>query len=364
MDGATHQNARPALSELTDHGMTRVNSRHQSSDDPPRQSSHVEPYYHHIYEHEGKSAFGEPFLPSSRNIEIGYHRWWNNTGSNHGSNDVHTRRGGDAENILPSKRPLDDLLEEGEIPDQKPLTKRPRQLSLHTPRQFEHAGRYPLSGTEPQAVVATITYLESLLCSYSVPMGLLPDSSPDKRQTLTTFYTTGVGIVMAVDAKQCRDIPILPLPQVSALRSGTFVAQGAPLNGSLLEDIWHTLSSQTKYNYARQLRKIVHGLHSRSRKKKCKAKVGSPIIGEYSLVLDKHQRQTYWTIFKKPSMSDFAKFLAASVLSSVPTNVVSSVFHGLSTNHPSRFSHGELSPKNIIVFEGRIQYITGWDCAG
>ena len=256
------------------------------------------------------------------------------------------------------------ILEDGEISGEMHVAKRRRGASWLESNNHGEQKQLPLGGTESHAVAATKSYLEGLLRSYVLSFELRPDLSNSQRHTTQTLIVTGVGIVMAVDAKKVNKVPILPLPQISEFQSETTPKQDQIFHGSFLEDVWSTLSPHMKHNYVRQMRDILTRLHGRSRKKKCKSRIGSPIIGEYSLVLDKHRSKTYWDILKQPTMADFATFLRSSTLPSVPEPVLSSLTSGLGTETPVRFCHGEISPKNIIVHDGKIQYITGWDCAG
>lgn len=257
-----------------------------------------------------------------------------------------------------------NILEDGEISSEMHVAKRRRGTSWLEPNSFGQLEKSCLGGTESHAVAATKSYLEGLLRSYVLPFELRPDLSSPQHRKSKTLFITGVGIVMADDAKKAGRIPILPLPQISEFQSETGPKQDQVFNGFLLEDVWSTLSPHMKHNYVRQLRDILSRLHGRTRKKKCKSRVGSPIIGEYSLVLDKHRTKTYWGILKQPTLADFATFLKSSMLPNVPEPVLSSLISGLGAEPPVRFCHGEISPKNIIVHDGKIQYITGWDRAG
>ncbi len=228
-----------SLSTVTDHGITKDVNTKQNYYEPTQFSGHVELYYAHTHAH--GNALTERALPNSENIKAhGYGQQKCDRTSHQDSQISHAAEDNDFENMPHRKRSRDEL-EDGEILDQPPVTKGSRQSLLHTPRQFEQTEVYSLSGTDSHAVAATKTYLESLACSYAVPMELLPDSSRDKRAALTTIYTTGVGIVMAVEAKQCSNMPVLPLPRYQ--HSGQ--VQQSPKSSRFMGRCWKTSGTRS-----------------------------------------------------------------------------------------------------------------------
>ncbi|KAH6983276.1 hypothetical protein BKA56DRAFT_718617 [Ilyonectria sp. MPI-CAGE-AT-0026] len=157
-----------------------------------------------------------------------------------------------------------------------------------------------------------------------------------------------------------------PCTRVLPLTSGdpdTSIVEGVihrSVEGELLEDVWAGLSSQMKRHYARQLRKIVDGMrgvvYSDGR--------GSVQAGEYTLFLDKHTNHTYYAVRRYTSPKQFMAFLLSSFYKTVPKKVALAFIAPLKVKGRQLLSHCSLCPKNIIVNEGKIAWILGWDCAG
>lgn len=157
-----------------------------------------------------------------------------------------------------------------------------------------------------------------------------------------------------------------PCTRALPLTSGdpdTSIVEGVihrSVEGELLEDVWAGLSSQMKRHYARQLRKIVDGMrgvvYSDGR--------GSVQAGEYTLFLDKHTNHTYYAVRRYTSPKQFMAFLLSSFYKSVPKKVALAFIAPLKVKGRQLLSHCSLCPKNIIVNEGKITWILGWDCAG
>lgn len=81
-------------------------------------------------------------------------------------------------------------------------------------------------------------------------------------------------------------------------------------------------------------------------------------------MLDKHQNHTYWAVRSEPKHSTFVAFLLSSCYTTVPGPVTATLADQLKRMASVVLSHGEICPKNIIVDQGKIIAITGWDCAG
>ncbi|KAJ7659415.1 hypothetical protein B0H17DRAFT_954776, partial [Mycena rosella] len=43
---------------------------------------------------------------------------------------------------------------------------------------------------------------------------------------------------------------------------------------------------------------------------------------------------------------------------------IESVFQSHTQKYASKFTHGDLAPRNVLVHKGRISAIVDWDCAG
>ncbi|KAK7402969.1 hypothetical protein QQX98_011279 [Neonectria punicea] len=133
------------------------------------------------------------------------------------------------------------------------------------------------------------------------------------------------------------------------------------VTGELLEDVWAGLPSHEKYQYAHQLRKIVDSMRSYAGGG---SKRGSVQSGHHVLFLDKHANHTYYAVRHNAAPKQFIGFLVSTFHSSVPARVTQSLATIFGTKGKQVLSHAALCPKNIIVNEGNIAWIMGWDCAG
>lgn len=115
---------------------------------------------------------------------------------------------------------------------------------------------------------------------------------------------------------------------------------------------------------ARQLRKFVHKMQNTPRSADMMSRRGSVGSGQFSLMLDKHLNSTYWAVRSKPSHEDFVAFLISSFYSTVPKPVTATLAYELGVDARVVLAHGELCPRNIIVHQGKLVQVTGWDCAG
>lgn len=163
------------------------------------------------------------------------------------------------------------------------------------------------------------------------------------------------------------NLPILRLPALAQVVGGL----EGNVEGELLESIWYNLTPQAKYSYARQLRHILNSMRTNMAQTRnttaLQAKrnlLGSAFAGPFSLILDQHASNTYWAVRPKPTCEQFVAFLTTSFVASVPATVAAAVTSGFQSDYAVRFTHGELSPKNIIVHNSKIVCILGWDFGG
>jgi hypothetical protein len=145
----------------------------------------------------------------------------------------------------------------------------------------------------------------------------------------------------------------------------------ATVEGELLESIWYNLTPEAKYSYARQLRRILNNMRPNMAQTRYTAdpqtsrhQLGSAFAGLYSLMLDQHVQNTYWAVRPKPTCAQFVAFLTSSFVPYVPANVAAALACHFRSDYAVRFTHGELSPKNIVVQNSKIVCILGWDSGG
>ncbi|KAL7917939.1 hypothetical protein ACQKWADRAFT_305533 [Trichoderma austrokoningii] len=175
------------------------------------------------------------------------------------------------------------------------------------------------------------------------------------------------GLLLGEEIQSQLDLPILRLPAPAQVVGGL----ERTVEGELLEGIWCNLTPEAKYAYARQLRHIVNTMRfqmgqtcSTVAPQRKRNLLGSAFAGPYSLILDQHAQNTYWTVRPKPTCAEFVSFLTSSFVASVPASVATALTGHFRSDYAVRFTHGELSPRNIVVHNSKIVCILGWDSGG
>lgn len=211
-------------------------------------------------------------------------------------------------------------------------------------------------------------YLESLLQPHYFLL-TLRSRLGDGSQVVSTQYRsiTQAGLLLGEAIQDQLDLPILRLP-APAHAIGRLEQT---VEGELLEGIWYNLTPEAKYAYARQLRHILNtmrlGMAQTPNAATPQAKrnlLGSAFSGTYSLILDQHVQNTYWAVRGRPTCDQFVAFLTSSFVSSVPPDVATALACHFRSDCAIRFTHGELSPRNIVVQNSKIVCILGWDSGG
>ncbi|KAL6821739.1 hypothetical protein J3E69DRAFT_356890 [Trichoderma sp. SZMC 28015] len=211
-------------------------------------------------------------------------------------------------------------------------------------------------------------YLESLLTPRCLLL-TLKSRCGSSGQSISTQYRsiTDAGLLLGNAIQYHLDLPVLQLPVPSEVE-GTIKRV---VQGELLENAWYDLTPEAKFAYARQLRHILNNMRSGMNPIRVSSTflskgtmLGSASSGPYSLILDQHLQNTYWAVRVKPTSRHFVAFLAASFVQSVPTQVADALTCQFRSDYNIRFTHGELSPKNIIIQNSKIVCILGWDSGG
>lgn len=127
------------------------------------------------------------------------------------------------------------------------------------------------------------------------------------------------------------------------------------IEGDTLQSVWSGLSKDEKHSYAQQLRKIVNQLRSLEG-----SYIGS--LEQRPAIDARRDRNQGGPFFSEAA---FNEFLLGNTISTTPT-IYRKMLKDLlsSTSHKVLFTHGDLSPTNIIVKEGRIVGIVDWEYAG
>ncbi|KAH6603869.1 phosphotransferase [Trichoderma cornu-damae] len=247
--------------------------------------------------------------------------------------------------------------------------KRPRDhVDGPGPSQQRKRSLSPPTLPPPPARNPQTVYLESLLRPHCLSL-TLKSKRDDGSHVVSTQNRSisSMSLILGNVIQDQLDLPILQLPLPGQLNGGL----ERTVEGELLEGIWYGLAPEAKYSYARQLRHIVNSMRAGINPVRGASTgqfkndlLGSAFAGSFSLMLDHHAYNTYWVVRAKPACRQFVAFLASSFVSSVPTNVAAALTCQFRSDYAIRFTHGELSPGNIVVQKNKIVCILGWDSGG
>ncbi|RVX68097.1 hypothetical protein B0A52_08236 [Exophiala mesophila] len=149
----------------------------------------------------------------------------------------------------------------------------------------------------------------------------------------------------------------IPVPQLySSSSSGEIkVIEMQVIEGDTLDKVWDGLTEQERLSYAQQLRQIVTQLHSLE---------GDYISSlERGPAVDARRDRNYGGPFVDEA--EFNTFLLSNTISTTP-DIYRKLLESLLSHRTHRivFTHGDLSPSNIIVKGGLIVGIIDWENAG
>lgn len=161
-------------------------------------------------------------------------------------------------------------------------------------------------------------------------------------QTLCFIKNSGLGI---------------PVPEVywSGMVENMGVIEMEMIAGDTLQSLWGGLSTDEKRSYAQQLGEMVNRLRS----------LEGSYIGSLAQrpAVDARRDRNYGGPFDGEAA--FNNFLLSNTISSTP-KIYRKMLEDLlsTTTHKILFTHGDLSPTNIIVKGGRIVGVVDWEYAG
>ncbi|KAM0553053.1 hypothetical protein ACHAPJ_007600 [Fusarium lateritium] len=213
---------------------------------------------------------------------------------------------------------------------------------------------------------ANTRYLTSLLRNRTLTLCLqpVPKRSADSAKPKTyNFRISQAGLIQHENLSTFGYTRALPLSLHDQDISGTEGAITRTVVGELLEDVWPRLNNSEKYQYARQLRNILHKMRAPGKVGGGSA-FGSIQSGPYSLMQDKHPDHTYYAIRTRPDQKQFMALLMSTLYETVPKQVAQALVSRFRTDYKVVLTHGALCPKNIIISNHMIVWILGWDCAG
>ena len=208
-------------------------------------------------------------------------------------------------------------------------------------------------------------YLESLLRIRPFHLDLEPydDNGGRGKGKLLHLQISGVDLLHQQIISRMSGIPVLNFLSSPGERSSLGGEITYHVKGDLLEDVWFTLSPGEKLSIVSQLRSIMCNLRKPTVTGPS-GPIGSTTAGPYSLLIDKHADHTYYAVREHPDSIQFTAFLLSTFYDSVPKVVASAIASKLRNHHNVVLSHGDLSPRNIIVRGDFIVAIIGWGCAG
>lgn len=127
------------------------------------------------------------------------------------------------------------------------------------------------------------------------------------------------------------------------------------VEGDSLESVWPTMSAPDKESVARQLGRIISSLRSGRQESFSIGAINGPV----------HECRTYSTHSGGPFTDEKAfNDSTLNLFPLTPQPIRESLRDKMQTGHGIRFTHADLSPRNIIVKNGIIQAVVDWEFAG
>lgn len=127
------------------------------------------------------------------------------------------------------------------------------------------------------------------------------------------------------------------------------------IDGDCLETVWYGMTGEEKKTIAQQLGHMISLLRSAPRN-------GAQIGACHGPARDFRQYSQY-SGGPFPTEAEFNEFLL-DLYKVTPVPVKQALRECLDTNHRIVFTHGDLSPRNIIVADGQIQGLIDWERSG
>lgn len=147
----------------------------------------------------------------------------------------------------------------------------------------------------------------------------------------------------------------LPVPSVHEFSAEKNVILMDFIEGDSLENVWPTLSESEKESLAKQLRQFISSMRS--------AHQEEIRIGSINGLARDCRRYGDYTGGPFTDETAFNAFIL-NLYPQCPKPIRDNIMARMSTNHRVRFTHGDLTPRNIIVKDGKIQAIVDWEFAG
>jgi serine/threonine protein kinase len=159
---------------------------------------------------------------------------------------------------------------------------------------------------------------------------------------------------MSFIAKSAITLPVPEVFRAETYEDGSTVIEMEMISGENLHEVWPRLSIEEKRDFAQQLKEILEELRS----------FEGTYIGSFEEGPALDMRRDIQRGGPFLSETDFNAFLLGNVVSKTP-NIYRRMLHGvMSDTHKIVLTHGDLSPRNILVRESRIVGLLDWECAG
>ncbi|KAG5757547.1 hypothetical protein H9Q72_014311 [Fusarium xylarioides] len=129
------------------------------------------------------------------------------------------------------------------------------------------------------------------------------------------------------------------------------------IQGQPLDKLWPDMSVQQKKDITQQLREVVEKMRSLT--------PPAHLIGACD-GLEIRDTRLYFTYHSPPCRDEkaFNEFLLSSLYEHTPSLVREAFSRRLRTNHRVVFTHCDLSPRNILVQDQKIQGLVDWEDSG
>ncbi|KXT00473.1 hypothetical protein AC578_1914 [Pseudocercospora eumusae] len=151
----------------------------------------------------------------------------------------------------------------------------------------------------------------------------------------------------------------LPVPAVHSVHSCSQRTEILMefVDGECLEEAWMAMNAEQKKDVARQLRHIVADMRRAQARDR-------PRIGAFSGPVRDCRQFSDYVGGPFDCEAEFNTAFVLDFLAGTPSLIRSAVADALSTDSRIVFTHGDLTPRNIIVKEGRVQALLDWEYAG
>ena len=149
-------------------------------------------------------------------------------------------------------------------------------------------------------------------------------------------------------------IPVPQVHEVSNNGTGGWILMDF-VDGDCLEDVWSSMAAEEKKSIARQLREIISTMRAAGKTQRTIGAIGGPA---------RDLRQDFdYEGGDFETEAEFNEFVL-DLLKGTPPLIRSAIAGSLETGHAMVFSHGDLTPSNIIVKDGRIAGLIDWEYSG